>query len=299
MSDAVIETDRLTKRYGSARGIEELSLSVRRGEIFGFLGPNGAGKTTTIRTLLDLLHPTSGSACLFGLDSRHDSRAIRARVGNLPGDFSYEERMTGRELLGLFAALRGMRSLGLAQELSERFEADLSRPLGELSRGNRQKIGLIQALFHDPELLILDEPTTGLDPLMQEEFLTVVAEHRDRGGTAFLSSHDLDEVERVCDRVGIIREGHLVTVEAIDDMRSRAYRNVAVQFARPVDVAEFERVEGIEDIELDGTMLRFRVRDNLDSTIKTVARHPVVDIEVTRPTLEELFLAYYDRGLGG
>ena len=292
---AVIETDRLTKRYGRSRGIDELSLMVGAGEIFGFLGPNGAGKTTTIRTLLDLLHPTSGSARLFGLDSRRDSRAIRARVGNLPGDFSYEEGITGRQLLRLFAALRGMDGLGRAQALAERFEADLSRPLRELSRGNRQKIGLIQALFHQPELVILDEPTTGLDPLMQEEFLTVVAEERERGATVFLSSHELDEVERICDRVGIIREGRLVTVEAVRDMRGRAYRNVAVRFADPVCVADFEHLAGVQDVELDGTTLRFRVLGDLDATIKAIARRQVVDIEVTRPTLEELFLTYYHR----
>jgi len=292
---AVIETDGLTKRYGTERGIEELSLSVRVSEVFGFLGPNGAGKTTTIRTLLDLLHPTSGSARLFGLDSRRDSRAIRARVGNLPGEFSYEDRMTGRELLRLFAQLRGMTDLGSAQSLAERFEADLSRPLRELSRGNRQKIGLIQALFHEPELLILDEPTAGLDPLMQEEFLAVVAEQRDRGTTVFLSSHDLDEVERACDRVGIIREGRLLVVEDVGEMRGRAYRSVAVRFERPVSVKDFESLEGVEDVALDGSTLRFRVLGNLDATIKAIARHPVVDLEITRPTLEELFLTYYSR----
>ena len=292
---AVIETDRLTKRYGRSRGIDELSLTVGAGEIFGFLGPNGAGKTTTIRTLLDLLHPTSGSARLFGLDSHGDSRAIRARLGNLPGDFAYDEDCTGRELLALFGALRGMDGLGNAQALAERFEADLSRPLHELSRGNRQKVGLIQALFHQPELVILDEPTTGLDPLMQEEFLTVVAEERERGATVFLSSHELDEVERICDRVGIIREGRLVTVEAVQDMRGRAYRNVSVRFAEPVCVGDFEHLAGVQDVELDGTTLRFRVLGALDATIKAIARRQVVDIEVTRPTLEELFLTYYHR----
>lgn len=295
---AAIETDRLTKSYGRARGIDELSLSVARGEVFGFLGPNGAGKTTMIRTLLDLLHPTSGSARIFGLDSRRDSRAIRARVGNLPGEFSYEDRVTGGELLRFFAELRGMDGLGGVQSLAERFGADLSRPLRALSRGNRQKIGLIQALFHEPELLIFDEPTAGLDPLMQEEFLTVVAEHRDRGVTVFLSSHDLDEVERICDRVGIIREGRLAAIETVEDMRGRAYRNVTARFGRPVAIADFEALPGAQDIELDGTTVRFRILGDLDAAIKAIARHPVADVEITRPTLEELFLTYYDRGGG-
>lgn len=292
---AVIETDRLTKQYGSARGIDDLSLSVQAGEVFGFLGPNGAGKTTTIRTLLDLLHPTSGSIRIFGLDSHRESRAIRARLGNLPGEFSYEDHMTGRDMLRLFAGLRGMGDLGSAQALAERFEADLSRPLRQLSRGNRQKIGLIQALFHEPELLILDEPTGGLDPLMQEEFLAVVAEQRDRGVTVFLSSHELDEVERVCDRVGIIREGRLVAIEDVEEMRGRAYRSVTVRFTHPVDVRDIERLDGVRDVAVDGATVRFRVLGDVDATVKAIARHPVADLEITRPTLEELFLTYYDR----
>ena len=297
--DAVIQTDRLTKRYGRSRGIEDLDLSVRRGEIFGFLGPNGAGKTTTIRTLLDLLHPTSGTARLFALDSRRDSRAIRARLGNLPGEFAYDEGSSGRELLQFFGAMRGVHGFGNAQALAERFEADLSRPLRELSRGNRQKIGLIQSLFHEPELIVLDEPTTGLDPLMQEEFLTVVGEHRDRGATVFLSSHDLSEVERICDRVGIIREGRLVAIETVDEMRGRAHRKVVARFARPVETATFAQLAGIANLEADGTTLRLDAVGDLDAIVKQIARHPVVDLEITRPTLEELFLTYYDRGHSG
>jgi ABC-2 type transport system ATP-binding protein len=290
---AVIETDRLTKRYGDARGIEELSMTVGQGEVFGFLGPNGAGKTTTIRTLLDLLHPTSGTARLFGLDSRRDSRAIRARLGNLPGEFAYDDRLTGREALAFFAALRGVEDLGRAEALAERFRADLSRRLGQLSRGNRQKVGLIQALFHDPELLILDEPTGGLDPLMQETFVEVVTEERDRGRTVFLSSHDLDEVQRLCDRVAIVRDGRLVAVEDVAEMRERAYREVDVRFAGPVDAGEIERLPGVGELRVDGDRARFHVRGDLDPVVKAIARHPVRDLEVTRPTLEELFLTYY------
>ncbi len=290
---AVIDTDHLTKSYGDARGIEDLSLTVRRGDIFGFLGPNGAGKTTTIRTLLDLLHPTAGSARLFGMDSHRDSRAIRARLGNLPGEFTYDDRLTGRDVLELFARLRGVVSADGADALADRFDANLDRPLRELSRGNRQKIGLIQALFHDPELLILDEPTTGLDPLMQEEFLAVVTEHRDRGATVFLSSHDLDEVERICDRVGIIREGRLVAIEKVEEMRGRAYRHVTVRFSHVVEPAVVSRIAGVQEVAVDENTLRFRVQGDLDPVIKAIARHRVLDLEVTRPTLEELFLTYY------
>lgn len=291
---AVIETRSLTKTYGASRGISDLTLSVPRGEIFGFLGPNGAGKTTTIRTLLDLLHPTSGSALLFGLDSHRDSRAVRARLGNLPGDFAYEDRTTGRELLNLFGRLRGMDGLGSADELAERFRADLSKPLRELSRGNRQKIGLIQALFHNPELLILDEPTGGLDPLMQEEFLTVVAEHRDRGATVFLSSHDLTEVERICDRVGIIRDGRLAAIESVGAMKGRAYRKVMVTLTDGVTADQFASLPGVDALTVDGDTVHFRVLGDLNPVVEAIARHDVRDLEVTAPSLEELFIQYYD-----
>jgi ABC-2 type transport system ATP-binding protein len=289
----IIETDRLTKRYGDARGIEDVSMSVEAGEVFGFLGPNGAGKTTTIRTLLDLLHPTSGSARLFGLDSRRDSLAIRARLGNLPGDFSYDPRLTGRELLSFLAEVRGVPDPGRASQLAERFGADLERPLGELSRGNRQKIGLIQAFFHDPELLILDEPTGGLDPLMQEEFLALVGEARESGTSVFLSSHELDEVQRVCDRVGIIRKGGLVAVEKVAELTGHAYRHVSLEFEEPVDGAEFRRLAGVSELVVAGNRLSFKIEGGLDAVVKAAARHSVRDIEVTQPTLEEVFLTYY------
>ncbi len=291
----VIETDQLTKCYGSSRGIEGVSIAVGRGEVYGFLGPNGAGKTTTIRTLLDLLHPTSGRALLFGLDSRRASLQIRARLGNLPGDFSCDPALTGREFLRLCAEVRGMDELGSTPALAERFEADLDRRIGDLSSGNRQKIGLIQATFHDPELLVLDEPTTGLDPLMQEEFLAVVTEYRERGGTVFLSSHDLDEVERVCDRVAIIREGRLAAVERVADLRGRAYHHVSIDFAAPVESSEFIRIPGVSELEVDGAHVSFKAAGALDAVVKAAARHTVIDIELTEPSLEEIFLTYYGR----
>ena len=295
---SVIETDRLTKRYGDARGIEDVSLSVEAGEVFGFLGPNGAGKTTTIRTLLNLMHPTSGSAKLFGLDSRRESLAIRARLGNLPGDFSYDPRLTGRELVSFLSEIRGVRGLGRATELAERFHADLERPLGELSRGGRQKIGLIQAFFHAPELLILDEPTGGLDPLMQEEFLGLLREERERGASVFLSSHELDEVQRACDTVGIIRHGRLVAVEKVVELTERAYRHVSLEFDTPTDASEFGQLPGVSGLVASGNRITFKVEGNLDAVVKAAARHTVRDIEVTQPTLEEVFLTYYSRDGG-
>jgi ABC-2 type transport system ATP-binding protein len=292
---AVIETSELTKRYGRERGIEAVSMTVLRGEVFGFLGPNGAGKTTTIRTVLDLLHPTRGAARVFGLDSRRDRTAIHARLGNLPGDFGYDDRLTGREIVAYFAALRGIRGLRHAQALAERFEADLDRPLGELSRGSRQKIGIIQAAFHEPELLMLDEPTSGLDPLMQEEFLRFVRDERDRGCTVFLSSHELDEVERVCDRVGIIRDGRLVAVEDVAAITGRSYRHVALEFAEPVAPEVFAAIPGVLDLRRSGRRISFKAAGDLDPVIKAAARHTVTDIELTHPTLEEVFLTYYGR----
>jgi ABC-2 type transport system ATP-binding protein len=289
----VIETHSLTKRYGAARGIEDVDVDVLEGEVFGFLGPNGAGKTTTIRTLLDLLHPTSGSARIFGLDSRRERAAIHARLGNLPGDFAYDPRLTGRELVAFFAELRGMPGTGRAFELAARFNADMDRPLGELSRGNRQKIGLVQAAFHAPELLVLDEPTSGLDPLMQEEFLAFVAEERERGHTVFLSSHELDEVERACDRVGIIRAGRLIAVERVSDLTQRSYRHVTLEFAGAIDAGEFRRLPGVIDLDHTGARLSFKATGPLDAVIKQAARHTVTDIELTHPTLEEVFLTYY------
>ncbi|HEX6601870.1 MAG TPA: ABC transporter ATP-binding protein [Solirubrobacterales bacterium] len=261
----VIETEGLTKRYGSARGIEDVTFSVEAGEVFGFLGPNGAGKTTTIRALLDLHHPTSGSARLFGLDSHRDSVAIRARLGNLPGDFGYGRQASGREALRLLARLRGIEGSGRAEALATRFRADLDRPLGELSRGNRQKVGLILATFHEPELLVLDEPTSGLDPLMQEEFLTLIAEERERGCTVFLSSHELDEVERVCDRVGIVKSGRLIAVERVAELLAKTQRRnlVEVEFAEPVELEDVRGMPG------------------------------VVGAEFAHATLEEVFLTYY------
>jgi len=296
MTTALIETDRLTKRYRGARGIDDVTLRVECGEVFGFLGPNGAGKTTMIRTLLDLLHPTSGSARLFGLDSRRDGPAIRARLGNLPGEFACDPRRTGREIVTLFAALRGMPGLGRTDELADRFGADLDRPIGQLSRGNRQKIGLIQALFHAPELLILDEPTGGLDPLMQQAFHELVAEERDRGTTILLSSHDLDEVQRLCDRVAIIRDGRLVTVEHVAALTQRRSRHVTVRFAgtADADAGELRALPGVSAVETDGPQVRFSVAPGaLDTVVKALARHEIADLELAHPSLEEIFLTYY------
>jgi len=293
MSEAAIQAQGLSKLYDGGHGIAELTMSVPAGEVFGFLGPNGAGKTTTIRTLLDLIHPTSGSARILGLDSRRDSVAIRRRVGNLPGDFGFGRETTGRRALELLARLRDG-DAGRATELAERFHADLDRPLGELSRGNRQKVGLILATFHRPELLILDEPTGGLDPMMQEEFLALVGEERERGATVFLSSHELDEVERICDRVGIVRAGRLIAVERVPDLLGRARRKVTVRFGDAGGLDELRRLDGVSEVEATEGGGSFRFAGDLDPVLKALAAHRVIDLEVSRPTLEEVFLGYYE-----
>ncbi len=292
--DAVIRTEGLTKTYGRrSRGVEDVNLEVNEGEVFGFLGPNGAGKTTTIRTLLNFLHPTGGRAEVFGMDSRRESVAIRERVGNLPGEFSLEDRMSGERLLRFFARLRGVEDLGYAHELAERLGADLRRPMRRLSRGNKQKIGLIQAMFHRPPILILDEPTGGLDPLVQEEFLEIIAETKAEGRTVFFSSHVLSEVERVLDRVGIIRDGRLVTVETTDALVNKSFRHVSLTFAEPVDAGPFAALPGVEELKSDGANITFTLHDNLDEVVKLAAKGRLVGMDYERPSLEEIFLAYY------
>jgi ABC-2 type transport system ATP-binding protein len=283
---AVIETHELTKRYGSARGIEGLSMTVKSGEVFGFLGPNGAGKTTTIRTLLDLLHPTSGSAMIFGLDSRSDSLAIRARLGNLPGDFAYDPRLTGRELLSYLAEIRGVRGLGRAPALAERFRAELDRALGELSRGNRQKVGIVQAFMHEPELLILDEPTSGLDPFLQQEFVHLVQAAKRRGATVFMSSHVMSEVQQTADRVGIIRDGRLLAVESVQSLREHALRSVTLTFGGPFDADDFSRLPGFADVTVTGRTLRGRLAGHTDELVKAASRYDVADLLCEEPDLE-------------
>lgn len=291
--EAVIRTEQLTKTYGNDRGILDLDLEVRPGEVFGFLGPNGAGKTTTIRTILNFLRPTSGRATIFGLDSRTHSVEIRAATGNLPGEFALEPRLTGQDLMRYFGRIRGVHDLAYGHELARRLDADLTRPIGRLSRGNKQKIGLVQAMFHRPPLLVLDEPTGGLDPLVQESFLDIMRETAQEGRTVFLSSHVLSEVERVCDRVGIIKEGRLIALETTDTLLKKRLRRMVLRFSGPVDAAAYAAVEGVEEVRTEGDAVVLMLHDGLDAVVKLTARHPLVDMELERPSLEDVFLTYY------
>ena len=292
---AVIETEHLTKSYGTHRGIVEVDLAVNAGEVFGFLGPNGAGKTTTIRTILDLIRPTSGRALVFGIESSVDPIAIHRRVGYIPGEFTLYDRLTGGQTLEYFANLRGGIDRAYQASLIEHFEIDPSRKFKEYSKGNKQKIGLVVALQHRPELLVLDEPTSGLDPLVQQSFYSLVREARDEGRTVFLSSHILSEVERTCDRVAIIRDGRLVKVDRVEALRDLAHHQVELRFAGSVPAAEFERLPGVSEVAAEDHVLRMRVTGAIAPVVQAAARHQLLDFVSREPTLEETFLAQYGR----
>ena len=296
MSDAVLQTSALTKYYGRRRGLDGLDLEVRPGEVYGFLGPNGAGKTTTIRLLLDLIHPTSGSASVLGADPRTGGAPLRARLGYLPGDFVVDGGQSARELLRHLGYLRGGVPTESIEALADRFDLDLATRIGSLSKGNRQKVGLVQAFMHRPELLILDEPTIGLDPIMQQRFVELVRETRAGGQTIFMSSHVLSEVQQCADRVGIVRDGRLVAEEAVEGLRSRAIRRVEIHFDEPISPEPFVDLPGVLDLETDGSTLRCRLAGRADALIKMVARYGVESLVIEEPDLEELFFTYYGEG---
>ena len=292
MTDA-IETEELTKRYGSDRGIEGLTMSVRQGEVFGFLGPNGSGKSTTIRTLLDLQRPTSGRAMVLGLDSRRDSVAIRRRVGYLPGDLTLFDRMTGSRLVSWCSRARGGHDRTLTAELVERFGITMDRPVRDLSKGNRQKVGLLLAFMHRPDLVVLDEPTAGLDPLVQVEFEHLLRETATEGRTVLLSSHSLDEVQRVADRVAIIREGRLAVIDTVEHLRASAPRLLTLQFAQPVAAETFRAMGGVAEATSDGAEVHLRLTGPIDPVLRAALDHELVDLVARHADLDELFLAYF------
>jgi ABC-2 type transport system ATP-binding protein len=293
---AVIETHRLTKSYGPHRGIADVDLEVQQGEVFGFLGPNGAGKTTTIRTVLDLIRPTSGKALVFGIESTADPVAIHRRVGYVPGEFALYDRLTGGQTIDYFASLRGGVDRAYQRSLIERFDIDPKRRFKELSKGNKQKIGLVIALQHKPELLILDEPTSGLDPLVQLSFFELVREASAAGRTVFLSSHILSEVEKTCDRVAIIRDGRLAKVGSVDSLRDLAHHQVELRFAGAVPTGAFAALPGVSDIAADDHTLRMRVSGPITQVVRAAAGYELLDFVSREPTLEETFLAQYGHG---
>ena len=288
-----IATSGLSKDYGSGRGVFGLDLEVGQGEIFGFLGPNGAGKSTTMRLLLDLIRPTSGSARVLGLDSRHGSLEIRRRVGFLPGDFALYPKLTGRAVLDYLARLRGGVDLRVRQALVDRFDADLDRPVRQLSTGNRQKLGLVQAFMHEPELLILDEPIAGLDPLVQRRFHELLGEVSAEGRTVFLSSHTLSEVERVTHRLAILRKGRLVVVDSLENLRKVAIQRLEIEFGEPVDENEFREIPVVREVHADGRTMTIGFEGSADAVVKAAAAHEVRAIRPREDDLEDIFLRYY------
>ena len=290
---SIIRTEGLTKSYGTHRGIIEVDLEVAEGEVFGFLGPNGAGKTTTIRTLLDLIRPTSGHAFVFDIETTVDPVAIHRRIGYVPGEFTLYDRLTGGQTMEYFGNLRGGVDPAYQAYLIERFDVDPSRRFKEYSKGNKQKIGLVIALQHRPELLILDEPTSGLDPLIQQSFYALVREAKDEGRTVFLSSHILSEVERTCDRVGIIRDGRLVKVDSVEGLRDLAHHEVELRFADGVPADAFAGLPGVSDLKVEDHTLRMRVSGPITPVVQAAARYELLDFVSREPTLEETFLAQY------
>lgn len=291
--NTAIELTELTKTYGTRRGLRGLTLHVRAGDVFGYLGPNGAGKSTTIRMLLDLIRPTSGTARVLGLDPRADAVELHRRIGYLAGDFVVDGRQRAGECLTFLGRLRGGVPAARIAALADRLELDLSARIKSLSKGNRQKVGLVQAFMHLPELLILDEPTSGLDPLVQQTFLDLVAEARDDGQTVFMSSHIMSEVEAVADRVAIIREGELVALDTVADLRARSFLTVRVTFAAPVRAEEFVALPGVAHGSADGATLSCRVDGSPDALVKAAARHTVTGLRADTQDLEELFHTYY------
>jgi ABC-type multidrug transport system ATPase subunit len=290
---AIIQTETLTKAYGVHRGIIDVDLEVDKGEVFGFLGPNGAGKSTTIRTVLDLIRPTSGRALVFGIESTVDPVAIHRRVGYLPGEFSLYDRLTGAQTLEYFANLRGGVDEGYQRSLLERLDLDPTRRFREYSKGNKQKVGLIVALQHRPELLILDEPTSGLDPLVQQEVFKLVLEARAEGRSVFFSSHVISEIERTCDRVAIIRDGRLARVDRVEAVRDLAVHHVELRFSGPVPVDSFKAIPGVSNIVAEDHVLRMQVSGPIAPVVREAARFELVDFVSREPSLEEIFLAEY------
>jgi ABC-2 type transport system ATP-binding protein len=292
----MIEVERLTKRYGGKRGITDVSFHVEEGEVFGFLGPNGAGKTTTIRLLMALLHADSGAARIAGLDCWKQSLEIKRLIGYMPGEPALDPNLTGGQILEYFANLRGGVDHAYLKQLIQRFELDTSRKFRQYSTGNKRKVVLIQAFMHRPRLLILDEPTSGLDPLNQQEFDRMVLEARNEGRTVFLSSHVLSEVEKTCTRVGIIRDGRLVRLGDVAEIKAIKRYEVTITFANAVPAETFKTVDGVLSVETlnHGHGVRLTMQGPADAVIKAAARYPVVSLTSYEPSLEDIFLRYYE-----
>lgn len=290
----VIETEGLTKHYGKTVGVEDLSLQIKKGEIFGFLGPNGAGKTTTLRLLMGLLFPTRGRASVLGLDCWKDSVKLKRQIGYIPGDVHLYEKMTGKALIDYIDRFQPGKP-ALRESLIERLDFDVRPKIKHYSKGNKQKLAVIVALMHNQDLLVLDEPTSGLDPFVQQEVYKILREFKEEGKTIFVSSHILPEVEKVCDRVGILKEGHLVATEKVEDLKYKKIRQAELTFDEDVDPKEFD-LPGVAEIkQLNSRHLRLTIKGGIDSLIKKAAQHKVVDFTFAHASLEDVFMEYYTK----
>lgn len=299
MTDYVIETTGLTVYYGRHRGILDVDLKVQKGEVFGFLGPNGAGKTTTERVLMDIIRPTAGEARMLGRDCQKDGVDVRGRVGYLPGELSLFDTMTARQFFQMYSSLqKNSSNSNYWQTLANRLDLDTSRRMREYSRGNKQKVGVVMAFMNKPELLILDEPTTGLDPLVQQTVMELLREANQGGATVFFSSHILPEVQAVCDRVGIIREGKLIATERVEDLTRQHFKRVRFSFSSLPAEDGFE-MDGVTVLGWDENQITLEIRQDLGRVMEKAVTYGIKDIETIPVSLEEIFLAYYGRGNGG
>ncbi|MDQ6644372.1 MAG: ABC transporter ATP-binding protein [Chloroflexota bacterium] len=289
----VIEITQLRKAYGSIQAVKGISMSVEQGEIFGFLGPNGAGKTTTIRCMLDVIRPTAGSIRVLGLDAQHDTMALHQYIGYLPGDVRLPGDMTGRQVINYFSRLQGREPVLLAK-LVQRFDVELKRPLRSYSKGMRQKIGVVLAFMCDPSVLILDEPTSGLDPLLQRTFNEFLLEEQARGKTIFMSSHIMSDVEKVCQRVAVIRQGELVTVEKVETLRQKAGQRITVEFGDQVTTEDLARIPGVSKVGTTNGAYHFNIGGSMDPLIKALSQHEVIRLQAEEAPLEEVFLKFYE-----
>ena len=287
-----IQTSGLTKYYGSSLGVLDLNLTLKQGEIFGFLGPNGSGKTTTIRIFLDFIRASSGNVRVFGRDSHICSSQIKSRIGYLPSEYGMYEEMTGVEYLQFLGSLRGYEKPPLRGRLLELFSLDISKRIKSYSHGMKQKLAVIQAFMHDPELLILDEPTTGLDPLLQQRFYELIVEMKNRGKTIFFSSHILSEVEKVCDRVGMLKGGKLVAIHKMSDIKKIRLKTIEISFKQEVNKSIF-KVNGVRKIEKNANTIRLWIDSNINGILRIISEHPVENMSFRDASLEDIFMEYY------
>ena len=292
MTKNVIEIQNLTKQYGKHRGIDNVSFSVKEGEIFGFIGPNGAGKSTTIRTLLALIHPTSGSATIFGKDCIKEAPVIAQDIGYLPSETFFYENMKVQDLLSYAAALYKKDCSKRIEELTFRLNLDVTRKIRDLSFGNKKKVGIVAGLLHSPKLLILDEPTSGLDPLMQQTFFDILREENQKGVTILFSSHILSEVQKMCDRIAILKDGKVISLEDIETMRSNAYKKIILHMPETTEIQTLD-MDGVSNFEQNGEQINFLFKGDVNMLLDSLRQHRLLDVLIEEPSLEEIFMHYY------